>query len=529
MKTKIFSTVILLILIIQACYEDKGNYSYLTLNEVKPKTGNFRNYSYQAYIGERYRYYPQLDYTNPSDTTHFEFWWEYTAGARGGDTICIGRELDFIPTVADYINMQLCVLDTRNGIISTHFLQLQGVSALAKGWAILGEKDGKSIVSLIRPEYKEETGPDGEKIKTRVYTKFDDIYGSLQGGEIGSHPLQLRQLLNYLNSSALLVLQKENSVYLNGATYAKEMELAKEFAGGIPSGFEAKDFFFGTGSDAIVSANGEVYTRTTRQQAEFQPFYLESFANIPTEYKGKKVNATSIIQAVPTLAQCYGIYEAANKRILWMIADRNQAASILPATMPEPAEGQTLIDLNNFGDWELLYCGSFSEQNTGLAGTAYYISLFKKGGQIFMQQFKTTTEWPSYESVLISDLKSGDFSGKQYVTDNTKFYMLKTRPYLFFAEGNVIYWYDLNSGVTKDFYRFPAGSAVVDMGSNPQESELGLILEDGTFATLNIENDKLYDGIKIWETSGFEKCIDLEYKFANYGQYASRSSSGNWD
>lgn len=530
MKTKVFLFIMSYLFIAHACYEDKGNYDYITPYDVKPATGYFRGYASTCYLGERYVFYPQLEYSNPSDTTRFKFWWEFTGtlSTQAYDTLCIGRELNFVPTTPDYINMRLCILDTITNIISSHSLQIQCFSSIGKGWAILSEKNEQSSISLIRPEYKETTNPDGQKIKTRFYVPLIDVYATLQNEPLGTGPLQIRQLLNS-NGNILLVMQESGSVYLNGGNHEKEMLLEKEFAGGMPSDFSIKDFFYGTSTDVISSTNGYLYTRTTREQAEFQPFYRSAFVNIPVEYQGEKIKATTLIPTVPTKAQFFGIYEASKKRILWMILERNKASMIAKTEPLEVGEDETIIDPSDLKDGELIYCGAYTNNTSSSDASSYFTGIFKKGEDVIVETFCATTNWPDYEFVKISDVKSASFSGKKYISDKTKYYMLATRSYLFFAEKNVIYWYDLNSGITKDFYYFPTGSVVVDMSSNPQENELGVILENGVFATLNIANEKLYDGIKIWDVDGLGKCIDLEYRFGDYNKYVSRTYSHAWD
>ena len=80
------------------------------------------------------------------------------------------------------------------------------------------------------------------------------------------------------------------------------------------------------------------------------------------------------------------------------------------------------------------------------------------------------------------------------------------------------------AGITKDFYVLPQGVEVVKMDGNPQESELGVLLDNGTFIILNIENEMLYSSEKIYELNDLGIGIDLMYKYPNWIDYLFRNS-----
>lgn len=512
--------------VLQSCYEDKGNYNYIASSKLnitlKPENK-------KAFLGEPYIYYPKIEFLEGTDTTKFEFWWEFTGTlSEGGyDTLCIGRELNFIPQQIGYLWAQLCVRELTTGIITSAKVQLQIESPYAKGWLILTENSGKSSLSYVRPGYV--FNEKGEKI--REYKEYRDIYQKLYPNDnLGEKPYKLKQIMNS-QASMILVLQDNNPLYLDGSTYQKIMTMNKEFVGeNYPDRWNIKDFFYGTGQDMVLGKSGEVYSRNYMQQGEYQPFFSCAFANIPVQYEGKLLKIEQFIYTMPSQAYFFGLYDAENKRILWPITGGTEIGSILAANM-NVESGKLFVDLNNLGIYKLLYGGAYEAGNISGAnrGATVILLLKDNDNNIKIQEQLVVVPWPYPIAVDVMNVHLKNFSGANYITTNTCYFMLETRPYLFFATNNKLYWYDIIAGITKEFYTFSSGDEIIEMSSNPQESELGILLKSGTFIIMNIQNEKLYASEKIYELSGLGTGISLMYKYPTYTSYNARTSSTHAD
>ncbi|WP_294142544.1 PKD-like family lipoprotein [uncultured Sanguibacteroides sp.] len=526
MNAKIIRYMLACLFIVQACYDDKGNYDYIRSNGV---TIALNPVSKIAYLGEIYCYDPDITFTNVSDSVGFEYWWEYTGSSAAGgayDTICKTRTLNFNPQETGEVWVRLCVKEQRTGVVTTSdILALNVQSSYGKGWMILGQDNDRTTLSFVRPGYEET-----EEGKKRIYTPMVDLYEKIFPEQpLGTLPVGLRQMLTWYDG-AIMVLQKNSPLYLNGNSYKKEVLLDDEFVGGIPDQLEVKDFFNGTNVDIVLDKTGKMYVRNFMNvQGMYQALYTRDFTNIPSKYKGEELHIDRVIPTRPMYDYICGLYDAENSRFLWAgVAYSASVDVVIPSVMQTSAS--EYIDLTDLDGWELVFCGT----HTG--GSAYgqprFVAIFKKGDVVKAQTF-TAKSSPSYynaSSVSIIDVTLRDFSGKKYISENTKYYTLKTRGYMFFAEKNIVYWYDLTTGESYPFYTFANENAsVVAMSSNPQESELGVVLDDGVFATLNIENDKLYSGERIYEKSGFGKVIDIDYKYPNYNVYNYRTNANNAD
>ena len=72
MKIKILF-VVMFLLIITSCYEDKGNYDYKNINEVTVKLP--KKYFPNLIMGDPIVIEPEITFKNPKDTAYFKYEW----------------------------------------------------------------------------------------------------------------------------------------------------------------------------------------------------------------------------------------------------------------------------------------------------------------------------------------------------------------------------------------------------------------------------------------------------------------------
>jgi hypothetical protein len=529
MKKSIITTAILaLALVYQACYEDKGDYNYAPTNAV---TIDMRAYTINAYLGDTLRYTPTITFADPSDTTGFEYWWE-NKGAMGllgrHEIINQGRELRFGNPIIGSQNVQICVRETRTGVITTAQISVNGVSRYAKGWLVLREESGESKLAFILPE----RSTPGDLTSARVYVPIPDLYAQLfPGVTLGRGPVAIRQGFSQRGDGAILyVLQDDETVCLNGVSYARAINLAQEFVGGAPAYLAPRDYYQGHYANIVLNADNTAYFRTVYYGSNTDLFTY-SFANFPMEYQGELLKIDRVIPSIAERAYFFAIHDRENARVLFLYAGNAiLAGSALPTFVDNYPAGEHL-EYHDLDDADLLHAAFYNEQ-LGMMCSAESIVLYRRGGKTYVQRALVAGEQMSMSTggLNISAVTNAEFSGQAYLAANTKYYQLKTRQYLFFATGNQLYWYEFSTGVTRPFHAFPAGSEVVDISSNPQESELGVILSTGKFITLDIVNERLMGtDNQLYEVNIPGRLVDLEYKFPSLGGYSNRASQSNWD
>jgi hypothetical protein len=508
----------------QACYEDKGHYEYLPVNKVTITMPVFS--TLDANMGDTLYFTPTITFADPdTDPDDFEYWWEYM-GMWGlldhHELICEGQELRFVPRLVGSQNVQFCVKESRTGAITTASLTINGGSVYAKGWLILREEGGETKLTYIRPD----RSVPGDANSERVYVPYIDLYGRLFPGEsLGSGPIALRQAFSMRGTqSVFYVMQENESTCFNGVSYVREIRLAQEFIGGLPAGFAPRDYFQGNYSSMVLNADGRVYYRCPYYGSNTDLFTY-SFANFPMEYQGQTLKIDRIVPNVAETACFFIVHDKENKRFLWVYAGSETAGgSLMPGTFT--TEGPYL-DYNDLGDAEILYSAFYNQMGSWNATVADNITLYAKNGDVYVQRCQGTIGQglSVVTSMSVNVMQNALFSGQGYLSPATKYYQLKTRNYLFFATGNQLYYYDHRTGTPHLFYTFPAGDEVVDMDSNPQASELGVVLTSGKFVTLNIEDNRLMgNDNKIYEIDIPGRIVDLEYKFPDYYSYTDRGS-----
>lgn len=530
---------ILVCLCYWSCYEDKGVYDYSPSNGVTISTPPV-NVVLPAVMGDTFRYFPPITFANPDDTLGFEYWWEYRGSTSKPqltlDVVCNTRELSFLPRVLGTQTLQICVKEISTGIITSRALTVSAGTVYTKGWLILSEDDGESILSFVRPDRPVSGNFTREN---RVYVPYVNLYNRIFPGEsLGKNPIALRQAVSRVSGTIFYVIQENESVCLNGQSYQKEIPLAQEFIDGAPAGFNPRDYWHGNYSNIVLDADGKIYSRSPATGGG-TAFFTYSFANFPVEYQGKVLKVDRIIYAMAETGLLFAVYDKENKRFLWVYAGGPRTAGTLMKTSYN-VDGN--LNYNDTGDADIIYA-AYSYERSGQLGagaTSNLMVLYSSGGETYVQ-IATSTIAQNLVTLPVAGLpltavQKKIFSGKTYITPNTKYYKLKTRDYLFFATGGTVYWYDFATNETYAFFNF-AGDEVIDMSSNPQESELGVLLKSGKFATLDILNENLKGANnpvgatnKMYEVDiPGNKMIDLEYKFPDYTQYTARTNSGSRD
>jgi hypothetical protein len=528
MKNTLLSlAIVVTALAFHACLDDKGNYDYTPVNKISiasiPRM--------DATMGDTLRYMPRFTFADPSDTTGFEFWWEYKG--PGGfldhhEKICDGRELRFLPRVLGDQLIQLVTRETRSGNIVTANATITGGSIYTRGWLVLRREGDASKLSYIRPD---RTVP-GNNSSARVYTPYVDLYARLYPEDpLGTGPVAVRQALSRGVESAVYLLQEDETTCLNGVSYKKDLLIHHEFIGGAPANLVPADYCHSNFSSLLLDASGNAYYREIYTGG--YDFYAYSFASFPMTFRGGPLRIERLVPAMAEHSFFFAVYDKDNRRFLWIYSGGTPLAGTVSLANPVTLPGE-FLDYNDTGDAKILYTAFYKEGSYDwMRGLAWNITVYERGGNIHVQRCRGIA--PQYVSTLPAEQEVGELQYNPFpagfpVDESTAFYQLKTRDYLFFATGNSLCWYDLLTASARQYLLLDAGDRVVKMASNPQESELGLVTASGKFITLDIRNERLMlDDNKLYELQLPGTGVDLLYKFPNLNAYTGRTSSGNWD
>lgn len=531
MKANALIAAALACICLQGCYKDKGNNDY-KVSGFPALTVTVSDAALTAYMGEEFSYTPTVTSDKPGGVDDFEYWWELTSrnkkSAESRQVVSQGLQLNYMPQGRGEQTVQLCVREKSTGRISYHSIKLQVYTNIEKGWLVLSKgASGNSMLSFVQPGY--------DASQKRVYRAYPDVYASSYPNDpLGSNPIAIRQCLTGKSvegspMSAVYVIQDE-TVCLDGASYEKVIKMEDEFVGGTPAGFQPVDYYQNTYTGLVLDKSGKVYVRYIDGGGQGAVMFTDRFPGMPMSYNGEQIKADRIIPSnfIVTTA----VYEKEKNRILFIKGANQKGGDVLVRTVSGVTFTADMLDVADMTGVELVYSGSWSEQQIA----AWYIMLYRKNSKYFAQTFKATTTASSLNFRYDMPVTCVEFPDPSLITPDTKYYNTRnwnrTGP-LFIAAGNKIHMYDLAKMAAAPalYYTLPEGESVVDMSSNPQESELGVVTKDASgksyFYTFNIVVPVQTQSTCIYRTEIPGTAVDLEYKYSNYIGYQVRTGNGD--
>ncbi len=525
MKLRYFAGLLLLAFAATGCYEDKGNYDYEASNKV---TIEFADPGPQI-VGTRMLYTPTISTQNTAAESDFEYWWAHTGittnnsalfgDATQFDTICRTKQLDYVPNTLGNNVLRFYVREKATGVITERPLTINVATQYQRGWMVLGEKDGQSILSFVNPGSELVDG-----VKTRKFTPYPDIYNTLFTNDpLGTGPALLR--VQYGSDGSLVyVFQDDEPVALSGNTFGKQRPFSGMFqTGSAPAGFHPKDLSSLNANpdfSVLLSTDGKLYVRHASNANS--AIYTNLYPAVPASFQNRELHIDRMPEMNISAVAVQMLVEESAKRVLCLVKATTPSGMGRTGAIAEFSYTDTPdFDFRNWGDAEPihLYGGNTS---------ARFTVVYRKGGK-FRYQIATgqmfvadVTKYP------LTNFINGDFPAEVEVSANSVFHNLFSGnpidPYMFIGEKNKLYWFDINSREFNLFYEFAAGEVIVDIQENPQQTELVVVTRGGTFTVLDLTRANIMTGKKIYETKLPGTIVDLEYKYANFMGVQFRST-----
>jgi hypothetical protein len=488
MKTKILSLSLLILLALTSCIKDEGNYDLKDLGTATITTFTKGN----ATIGEPYIITPVIDYKGLSEDDFEYFWYANHSDYSTSDTLSYEKDLSFVFTKAGWYIGVYQIKNKKTGGITSKVFDFNVVSRYQTGWLILSEKNGNSVLSYSRVN------------SGVIDNTFADIYGSIYSPDkLGTGPVNLGR---HYSSSAdqILVVQDGGSVELDGTNFAKVITTDKEFIQ-YPAGFSPLKAEYGERIELIVGKDGTTYTRI-RTSDIFQS----------TRYSTTPIANARIAQTHygPYMGYIY-LYDELNHRIMGIqdLPQANTGKLLYAKQDPLGGNSPEFTDLANMGsDSKLIYTGSYRS-----GSTRYFVQILKKGDRYRIQKFELRLE-SSIQTLYVINGTEADFPGNGVVSDNTKYFLTGSQ-YLFFGEGNNLYYYDFDLNRVKT-YTTLAGQ-VTAIESNSDKDQIGVGLDNGEFYVFGVSNEVLASGVpsQILKVQNLGKVVSVQYKYGKYSNF----------
>lgn len=450
MSLKIKITAILMTLLCMfSCYDDKGNYDYREMNDIEI-TVLTTSSSYS--LGDKVVVNPELEFALGYESTDLAYEWTYD-----GHVIAQTKNLEWVvDIIAQSKELRLEVMDRATGI-SYFGSTIISISStyVADGWVVLSEKDGNSMLTFMKRAT--ENG-----VLKPVVTR--DIYQLINGEPLGGQPSSVYPHWTEQwdgedpGISWLWVAQKggQGAVDISGSSYQKEGVLSGMFLNGYPSDMNPQAVIDLQCLTLAVSEDGSVYTRVKDNNLLFN---TGKFLNEPltSDDKGKCRVDGSLIAYAPFAAQGGLLMYDKNSGQYLHITDKLYSGTtfnsgkLLPLNVSEDfyIEHPTYARLDNMKDYNVHFLGAY--RSDAYYGTTLYLAIIenKVTHDFYLQRFRveafggsfSISKLPAfYESQTLAPELAQLIDGENHFS---LFRYQDTWQYLFITKGHDLYLYYL--------------------------------------------------------------------------------------
>lgn len=532
MKQLIF--IVLSLLLLASCYEDKGNYNYLDIPEIK-----IEEFAYQKKnLRDTIKIEPVFNVDIPEDASYITYKWSVAGETRPDDSNWNSRNFFWIADklISDgYVVLE--VKDERLDVVYTQRVQIKvsGEFNSTFSWVILSEGEDRAAKLSFFKTLDGEYSSDYSEFYITKSKVYKDLYPSVNGNEtLGQGPISLREHFNEGDGRDIgnyWIFTESGAVDCYGESFLKDIEMSQTFRGGLPAGTIIQDGVFMTWVDVIYDQYGHIYTRI---KADDELFNSDYFLQEPISYKGEVLEQCYTVLGRYTLWG--GMYtlvvDKKHSRLLvvldgeskgWDVPLANAGEVVgMPDTVQNAPEGY--VPLNDFSDYELI-----DVKYVKIGRNLGYVILFQERstGKLILQEFKLKADRDEVTGnfVIVSDIKVHDMSGLPAVPSQMAATPNANSQYVFFAIDKSLWCYDRESAHLMKYKDFDAKITAMEGESDFRNKHIAVGLENGEFFVLNAvraknqpEDKRVMSGLP--EGVRLGKIVKIHYKIG---------SKGSWD
>lgn len=491
------------------CYDDKGNYEYKQINDIEI---SFPDYNFEQVIGETFKLYPKFTYKY-KDTANLNLSYKWAIGER---VIGENRQLVWQVDTNEQVEIALYVTNIDDNMVymGSTIVRPTSIYTWYNSYLVLSEKNGKSILSFVR--YDEKENASGETIYDEfdrpvlVNQVYEDIYYNENKDELGSKPLFIQEHIAKIFPSEghVIVFQEggQGSVDLDGTSMKKDILLVESFSkGSYPADFHPTNAEMMTYTHLIENHDGKIYSKIKESYKLFQSGY---YIHTPLMFENKEIRAHIINSVLAndkpyTLLHSIGTTENPENRLLLVhdlqFTDVNVSGKVV--ALPEPTKGwpENFRPLTDLGNCQVINISQYNTGNTKKPG--YTMFLKNSDGSYQYQAFELEREYSgeklSYpkktiagkeQEMLISFPITSPIPLEECVFCNIA---SRQNEYIFIAYGKDIYFLDRTSPENGIRHYYTCKANVVDMdGREYCGEQLFVGLDNGGVLLLNSNNAK---------------------------------------
>ena len=482
-----------------ACYKDKGNYSYATVNELHVADTSVKGVISTA-PGDTVRLKPVITQTMVRSEENLAFEWKTyennpsTSYAMPETIQSNARNLELVikspfKLGANY-KIEFKVTDKQTGISQVLIYDLSLVNKYAQGLMLLEDFNGATDLSMILPQFNNE-------IARKVLTSLNP------GLQLGK-PVKL-EMSNFtvsdgfsIDAKKLYVLSENNGIELNYLTMVKQWDY---------------NYLFHI-APAVIKPERLFWTSTTVTGGMLASIGVaindkKVFANQVGGFPGTKKWGQMLISPAGDYNYSVAPYIAGGTTYVGIVYDNQfkKFYSIGTTNLQAfPAAASTVFDMNNVG-LEMLYMDSAN------VNREYNAIMKDAGGAPFYLRFNAVSTTQAPNITLIKTAMSA-----QGITTMTAAVSSSVTPHIYYASGGKIYRYETTSNTTVEQLTLPASEQVTKMkfmkSGTADPNTLVVATWDGTQGRVYYYPVGSLGGITSFSRKfeGFGKIVDIAFK-----------------
>lgn len=558
----IYAVVAALAGFVSGCLDDDNNYDYKQINDMEGARDNFQNFkdSYSVVEGEELTFAPAFTFTIDTVAPDVSYEWYMDHKLLPDET---KPTYTFKSDKCGTYEITIAVVDNKTGVRFAKSTYVQVRSLFQRGWTILSDENGRSVLHFIVPATHTYQMVHEGKVVNRDSLVYHQVMHDIVP-ELGEEPVGLMENLGYMDYDRLcnvtlfdeLVVQQKQWAELNGNTLQREVYTYQEFRDDLPEGFSPVEACMTFSMKAVRDANGRIYWANKADVSDFHSsFYTSvglndnmSFSHL---FEAYRLNGSrSCVLALTEEDNSFvGILDLGTN------GTYTESTVIPEVSMSEsgkmcPIEGEYANNFSNIekevvdvlpANWVAESFGFFDVTS---AEPAWVALLKDKDSEQYELRFFILAV-NTAKTVKCSDYCEYSIGA---ISDYRGMAVFNNRCYVVIADGNQLYYCQYGNDGTnrgeliKLDVTLPAkvkalsGLDLQGEGSSiaPHRGQLGVALEDGSFYIFGIGELKNADGMGTVDCKqlfpdentpekdkNFGKIVDMIYKIGRGGDYMS--------
>lgn len=525
MKTNLF--LLLLAFLAAGCLDDKTNYDYVPVNEVK-KIENMEG-SYTLYPGDTLRIEPVVHYTLDSIHPDVSYEWYY-----GLDLVSTEATYTFVAEKIGEEYLTFVVVDNKHGLKFTKRAYMHVDSEWKKGWLILSDNNNSSELSIVKTQTITVKGADGYDRDSLIILEMDrNVHPGL-----GRGPIKLFEHFAFDDYGAtpqeIVVVQKDKCVELNGYSLQREIYTEEEFADGVPAGFEPKDVAMTYKGNVVLDKSGYLYHSASSNAMAFHTGRYSSapyqsgakFSRVFIGRGGKDDFILAIQEHEDNTRSITGIVDKGNCNYEGEFGQSHVYNGHFATVADDGGEYAAML---NRMSAEIIYTG-WSEKDPSY-GDPIFLSVLKENGRYYFLNYGFSISRMNggngtYKFQLDPFICEKAEAQAGIFNDFRDLALFPWRNFLVVASGNTLYAVDYKNqpGSSRQLITLPAAVtslAVRDFDDYYGELEgpqLGVGLENGEFYVFQL--DKNAEVLtEVFHETGLGRIADVIYKYCSFSSF----------